>query len=186
MIDWISVKDRLPEGQNKYCLVWFEDTKRPYRGWYNPDKKHWTTTRKDFGTTNKVTYWSEINLPEKKQGADINYYKLKAEYDAIKDMYSRACGIIQSVVQEKRLGLGGENIFELAANYIRNETNLAQYGNLQELLRTLGWAGGTIHQVLDVLRKAVAVAQAHKEAEISGDWDAFKAEMCALRYVIGK
>ena len=56
-----------------------------------------------------------------------------------------------------------------------------EYSRLQELLQALGWQGGTIHQILGVLRRAKAVAQAHKEAEISGEWEVFKSEIYALR-----
>lgn len=62
-INWISVKNRLPEAK-AYCLVWFADTKCPFTGWYQGNGK-WGTKRKGFSHTAKVTDWTEINLPEK-------------------------------------------------------------------------------------------------------------------------
>jgi hypothetical protein len=52
---------------------------------------------------------------------------------------------------------------------------------LLELCKVLGWQGGTIHQIKDVLRLAKRACDAHVEAEIcGGDWEEFKAAIYAL------
>ena len=44
---------------------------------------------------------------------------LRRERDAIEKIYVKHCDTIQDVVQEYKIGLGGENIFDLAAEEIR-------------------------------------------------------------------
>lgn len=48
----------------------------------------------------------------------------------------------------------------------------------------LGWQGGTIHQVLEVLRLAKIVANQYHESNISGDWEQMQPTLQSLRNVI--
>lgn len=60
MINWTNVKDGLPEHDGT-CIVWFEDTSTVFLGWYR--KNRWTTKRRGFEKTTKVTHWSIMNIP---------------------------------------------------------------------------------------------------------------------------
>lgn len=55
---------------------------------------------------------------------------------------------------------------------------------LIDAMRVLGWQGGTIHQVIDVLRLARGVVDAHHAAGIDGEWDVFRARVASLRSAI--
>ena len=41
----------------------------------------------------------------------------------------------------------------------------------KQALKTLGWQGGTIHQVINVLRQAKLVVDINKHYENTGDWN---------------
>lgn len=94
------------------------------------------------------------------------------------DVYSMWADQIIPALNKIRNGLKPE---ENEKSTEEQKPKSVEYSRLQELLQALGWQGGTIHQILGVLRRAKAVAQAHKEAEISGEWEVFKSEIYALR-----
>lgn len=51
---------------------------------------------------------------------------------------------------------------------------------LQECCEILGWKGGTIHQVKQVLQNAKILVEKHHEASIDGDYDEFKTSISVL------
>lgn len=51
---------------------------------------------------------------------------------------------------------------------------------LDEACRILGWQGGTIHQVFNVLSAAKFVVDTRKEAEQTGEWDKVSKSITAL------
>ena len=55
---------------------------------------------------------------------------------------------------------------------------------LDECCEALGWQGGTIHQVKNVLSAAKRVKLVHDEVELSNDWDKFKAAIITLKAVV--
>lgn len=55
---------------------------------------------------------------------------------------------------------------------------------LDECCKALGWQGGTIHQVKNVLSAAKRVKLVHDEVELSNDWDKFKAAIVTLKAVV--
>lgn len=55
---------------------------------------------------------------------------------------------------------------------------------MKEYLEILGWQGGTIHQIKEVLRVARLVANLHDEALRTEDWGKFKASLETLKKVI--
>ena len=69
-----------------------------------------------------------------------------------------------------------ENRLQLMKESMRNYTP-----PLIELCECLGWQGGTIHQIKDVLRAARMLCLIHKESQIDGDWESFKAAVYGLR-----
>ncbi len=55
-IQWISVKDRLPEGPTALCYVW-RDGHPDIDTWYfREGRKYWDDNQ-------RITHWAEINLP---------------------------------------------------------------------------------------------------------------------------
>ncbi len=50
----------------------------------------------------------------------------------------------------------------------------------QDALEILGWQGGTIHQVLNVLRCAKLVSDSYESAHITNEWDELKAHLMSL------
>ena len=59
-----------------------------------------------------------------------------------------------------------------------------QLNPFKELYSALGWQGGTIHQIKEVLRVAKLVANTHDEALRTEDWEKFKATLETLKKVI--
>jgi len=55
---------------------------------------------------------------------------------------------------------------------------------LKEAIKILGWQGGTIHQVLEVLHHAKMVSDQYHESTVSGDWELMGPRITSLRYVI--
>ena len=55
---------------------------------------------------------------------------------------------------------------------------------LDECCEALGWQGGTIHQIKNVLSAARRVKLVHDEVELSNDWDKFKAAIVTLKAVV--
>jgi len=53
-----------------------------------------------------------------------------------------------------------------------------------DALEILGWQGGTIHQVLEVLRWAKIVSNQYHESSISGDWELMQPRLQSLRSAI--
>ena len=53
-----------------------------------------------------------------------------------------------------------------------------------DALEILGWQGGTIHQVLEVLRWAKVVTNQYHESSISGDWELMHPRLESLRSAI--
>ena len=51
---------------------------------------------------------------------------------------------------------------------------------LQDALDILGWQGGTIHQVLTVLRCAKLVSDSYESAHVTNEWDELKAHLLSL------
>lgn len=68
---WIPVSERLPE-KGQFCHVFMPDCNNhcPFKGWYFPASKVWTTTLKSHSRTRKVTHWRPITLPEQEAQND--------------------------------------------------------------------------------------------------------------------
>jgi hypothetical protein len=64
------------------------------------------------------------------------------------------------------------------------ETQPIEILGFEDYCKALGWQGGTMHQVRDVLRAARMLCLYHKEAELDGDWESFKAAVYGLRNLI--
>jgi hypothetical protein len=55
---------------------------------------------------------------------------------------------------------------------------------LDECCKALGWQGGTIHQIINVLSAAKQIKLAHSEAELNSNWDRLKAAIATLKAVL--
>lgn len=123
------------------------------------------------------------NQIDEKSNQDIK--KIKADYDAVCNEYKQACVIVQEYVQQNKLGLGGENIFELLVKHATQLKNEPFHLVAGSLYKCIGWQGGNIWQIEEILRRTKQLCLTHKEAGLSGEWEQFKAEIYALRLQLG-
>ena len=81
--------------------------------------------------------------------------------------------LVQHQLQSKKSGQVGAEVSQENGGHL-----------LKECCETLGWNGGTIHQIKNVLSAARRVKLTHDEAELSGDWDKLKAAIVTLKAVL--